>query len=700
METKFRSLLFTSLFIGWLTLVATIYVVANRAATLHAFVFPEQINVFIENLQRINLIVYTIRLIQSLLGITIFVCATTLTGLPFVYPNEKPLARLLTAFAFGQVIYSIIFLATITVFTLKKNTTILVLASNTLFSIAWLIKHGGKEKLTFSAQNAEDWKTKAALFILFLLAATLSSSRLGYDAAAYYFSHSKLMAITGQPVYFYPNDAFVVSSFHPGILFTVIVQLFGDQTARLLSWANGLAIILFGITIGKKIGLSSRASTFFIILMLTSTAFVDLLGDGKIELICTTPILAAIYWMLGSLETPEKKRFSLIGLFLGFAIISRPYNIFLVPLFTILFYALDSTSYFKRHQISIKHTVQRLTSTLWMLPALILMGVFFLWQNQFWLGSPIAPITYAQNLDITDWQWQFDPAILTLLKLIYPLTVSFVNNPQSLGTISPLFIGALSGLLIKSLRKKVILTSQFKTLFFASFITLILWLILFFTVVEIRYVLFIWVILFFLASHIIDLSIESFTSFYNNLFNASIVLLITLIGLRILFIAIGTYHFDANSNNQTRCRDLPTCNFFEPVNQEAPYGSRVFALNAYRYYLRYDLFSCSSLAFEYENLKLLRDNNDPAFWIELYQQGFQYLVYEQNFAEFHSRFGKLPPARALPEWLNVEKFYDYDGLVLYRIHAKNPPYKPQTICNQTSDSIWELNAKNRDALPK
>ena len=249
------------------------------------------------------------------------------------------------------------------------------------------------------------------------------------------------MAITGEPVFLYPKDPFVVSSFQPGILFTAIIQLFGDQSARMLSWVNGLAILLLGLTIGKKLSLSPRALPWFLTLMLTSTFFIDLLGDGKVELIATVPILAAIYWMLESREHPSKQVFLLIGTLAGFAIISRPYNIFLIPLFIGLFYLIPIfTYYFVKWVNSAFHKLPSSSlipdplygnlpsNFFWLFPPLLALGIFHLWQNALWLGNPLAPLAYAIDLKSSTWQWQFNPSILNSLRLFYPLSVTFLNH--------------------------------------------------------------------------------------------------------------------------------------------------------------------------------------------------------------------------------------------------------------------------------
>lgn len=495
------------------------------------------------------------------------------------------------------------------------------------------------------------------------------------------------MAVTGQAVFTYPGDAFVVSSFHPGILFTAIIQLFGDQAARMLSWLNGGVILLAGWEIGKAAGLSARARWFFLTLMLTSTAFVDLLGDGKVELISTAPLVVALWWMMDSLQNPARGRFLLIGALLGFGIIARPYNIFLVPVFTVWFYLFQVWPVLRREGFAAALRFAR--PVLWMFPTLLLMGIFHLWQNDRWLGSPLAPLTYARELDSGDWQWQFDPAMLNVLRLFYPFAITFMNTPQSLGTISPLFIGFLPFLLLLSVRAPLRLTQPFRSLLVSAVLTLVLWITLFFTVVEIRYVFFLWMLLFLFGAQVIEAVFEALPNGYQRLLRAALSILLAFIFIRTVVIALATYS-PIDTNGQAHCYDIPFCAFLDPLNESAPQGARVFVLHAYRYYLRPDLFACSSRAEEYTPLQVFSREKSGQFWAELYRQGFQYVTYEKNFAHFHSRFGRIPPEDSAPEWLQVVILSHTGSEIVYRLKPINPPFAPLKTCVPTSNGSWQV----------
>ncbi|MDW8278790.1 MAG: hypothetical protein RMJ85_12295 [Anaerolineales bacterium] len=691
--TRLRFLTVASLY-SWLFVSLALFVLSNRVTYLQLFLFPDMLPWQQASLRALNEWVFLREILRALLGVGLFSLAAFLTGAAFFRWDKISLLPVLSSFALGQVVFSLIFLALLSINGLPAHrTTLLVIlcALPGVFRFRWALRANlflRRAVTTESVSAAIPSAFSVATSVFILIAALgLSSSRLGYDATAYYFSHARLMAVTGHPLFTYAGDAFVVSSFHPGILFTVIIQLFGDQAARMLSWVNGGVLLLAGWAMGNKVGLSARARWFFITLLLTSTAFVDLLGDGKVELISTAPLVVALWWMADSLQTPSRGRFLLMGALLGFAIIARPYNLFLVPVFTIAFYLFQLWPVFRAQ--GLKAALAAARPVLWMFPTLLLMGAFHLWQNNLWLGSPLAPLAYARELDSGDWQWQFDPAMLNALRLFYPLTITFLNTPQSLGNISPLFVGFLPFLLLPGIRKRLVLSESLRSLLLPALLTLVLWVTLFFTVVEIRYVFFLWVLFFLFGAQVIEAAFDALESGYRTILRAALAVLLAFTLVRTLVISLATYS-PIDSNGRAHCYDIPFCTFFDPLNESAPLGARVFVLNAYRYYLRADLFACSSQAGEYAPLQAFAKQKSGQFWAELYRQGFQYITYEKNFAEVHSHFGALPPLESAPAWMRIETISSIGDQAVYQLSAINPPVSPLKTCLQTNDGLWRV----------
>ncbi|GAB4492548.1 MAG: hypothetical protein Fur0016_24640 [Anaerolineales bacterium] len=686
--TRLYPLMLTIVFVS-----IALYVINSQVSYLHLF-FLSKMPWQQESFMALRWTTFVSSLLLSLVGIGLFVAASFLASAAFFGWQTVSLPKILSAFVLGEILLSVFFLSLLVLTGLQPSQTAVVLA---LCALPVTLQPGLALRQSLAAAWQaprlawpRGWSLPWWLFFIFISALGFSSTRLSYDAVAYYFSQARLMAITGQAKLYSFSDAFVVSSLHPEILFAALIQIFGDQAARLLSWVNGAVILLAGWEIGKLVGLSKPARLYFLTLLLTSTAFVDLLGDGKVELISTAPIVVALWWMIDSLQHPSRRHFLLIGALLGFAIIARPYNIFLVPVFTILFYLFQTWPVLRAQ--GLKAALYFTRPLLWMFPTLLLMGAFHLWQNDLWLGSPLAPLTYARELDSGDWQWQFDPASLNILRLFYPLTVTFMNTPQSLGNISPLFVGFLPFLLFSGIRASIRFSESLRSLLLGALLTLILWITIFFTVVEIRYVFFLWIVFFLFGAQVIEETLQALPKGYQAILRAALTLLLSFILVRTLVISLATYS-PIDANGQAHCYDIAFCTFLDPLNENAAEGERVFVLNAYRYYLRPDLFACSSQAQEYAPLQSLAKENDGTFWAELYRQGFQYLTYEKNFAEFHSHFGTIPPVESAPEWLNVEMISSDGNQRIYKLHVNSPHFSPLNTCTQTNNGIWQVTTK-------
>ena len=689
---RLKTLLSSVLLLAWLLTTILLYILVSRVSYLQNFLPPSPA-LLLAYLDRMSAFSWLFDLLRALGGMALFAFSALALGLRLLphrlHAVESPLARGSLAFLLGELIFSFFFLTVIRLWQMPLWLTAAIMVLSLLIGLPALWRF--LRSLPCQVVPADLLRPDRFIFLLtlvvFSLGLTLSSARLGYDAVTEYFSHAKIMAVTYQPVFLYPKDSFVVSSFHPGILFTAQIQLFGDQAARMLPWLNGAAILILLWTLGERLGLTVRARLYALLMVVTSTAFVDLLGDGKVELISIAPMVAALYWMIDGFQNPTRVRFLLIGVLLGFAIIARPYNIFLVPLFTFLFYLLQVWPVVQKEGLKAAWNLTR--PVFWMLPPLLAMGAFHLWQNSLWLGSPFAPLTYARDLDIRDWQWQFDPAALNTLRLLYPLTVTFMNTPQSLGNISPLFVGILPFLLLKNVRARFNLSAGLRSLLLPALVTLALWLSLFFTVVEIRYVFFLWILLFLFGGQVLEAVFNALDASYRAILRVALAGLMVFMMIRTLLVSFVTYS-PIDANGQAHCYDISFCTFLDPLNQSAAEGERVFVLNAYRYYLRPDLFACSSQAQEYAPLQALAKENSGQFWVELYRQGFRYVTYEKGFAKFHSHFGTIPPPDSAPEWLKITVISSTKNEKVYELYPLNPPVAPLTTCLKTEKGFWKI----------
>lgn len=701
MKIKRNRLILINFLVCWLVAAVLIFMDANRTSYLHQLSFTNW-EAFVSKSPYIPLASFIFDILFSFAGVTIFSLLCMGVGLVILryaeIPETSSLAKGVTAFVAGEILFSVLFLSIISVTALSPTLTGIIFVLSGIICTKPLYRFiaDRTRRLTDNEWTPGQKGILGAITVIMTLSLLLTSARLGYDAVSDYFSQAKLMASVWEASSFFPDNHMIVSSLHLDILFTILIQMFGDQAARMLSWVNGLAILITGCEIARRNGFPTNARLNFLVLMLTTTAFTDLLGDGKVELISTAPILVAIYWLPISMKSPSRNLFLLIGALAGFSIISRLYNIFIVSVFVAIYYLIAlAKSHYPAKTEQARPVLEELKTfaakVIWLFPTFFGIGFFHIWQNWVWLGSPLAPLEFADNLRSSNWEWKFDPGLLNMLRALYPLTVTFLNSAQSLGTVTPLFIGFLPFVMFKEVRSRLDINEEFLQLLLTSIITLAAWILFFYTIVEIRYVLFIWVLLLLPLGQLMDHIFETQPKLFLSISKVMIGSLMSFIALRIAYISIAAYS-PIDSNGQAHCSGIAFCDFFDPINEQAAPGDRVFALNAYRYYFRNDLFDCSTRAHEYIDLKNLATQNSAEFWVELYRRGYRYVAFEGNFSLNHSRFGAVADPGVAPSWLNIVTISSDQVNVSYRLDAKSPPFQPEISCQKNDNGIWILNS--------
>lgn len=660
-------------------------------------------------IERIQPLTFTINLFQSIAGIAIFVFASTLTGLGILRllranhgsgqadSTFTHLAYWTTAALVGHGIFSLIFMTLAIYGWLTPWCVGMVLLLGTLsglgmargVDLSHLIKAGKIFKK--SSNKVNNVIFGLAICILFF-SLFYSSSRLSYDSVAVYFSNAKLTALTGKIQYF-TNDSFVVSIFHTAIEFSAIMQIFGDHTARMFSWVSGLAIIVFSTALGERAGISRQAGKYLFLLLLTSTAFLDLMGDGKVDLISFLPAIAAIYWMTIESESQpsNKSLLLLIGFLISLAMAARPFNIILVGAFTCLYYLLKA--FLGQEHYGVPQYKRLANSLLWIGIGVVPLAAYHLYANWSLLGDPFAMISNTMKVDSSKWQWAFDRDQITLIRLLYPLAVTFLNTPQSLGTISPLFIAFLPSLLLEKIRKEITISKELRILLVVSLVILLCWVFILFTVFEIRYVIFLWIIFFMPLAEIMARALEDENRLLKDISNGAVVILLFFLAWRTIYISLDTYSpLDEQGNPQ--CSDSRFCEYLGPINKIASTGDRVLTLSAFRYYLRTDLFACSTKHDEYTVLQEMTARGPEAFWEEVYRQGYKYIAYENDYTTRHLQFEIIPSPDNTPKWVDLEPISGKPGdlQIAYKINVSNPPIESKKNCLKNSSGVWEVHS--------
>lgn len=543
-------------------------------------------------------------------------------------------------------------------------------------------EHRASERVKGKFYRAIQWLSISVL----IFALMYSTARLSYDSVALYFSDAKLTALTNHIELFRPYSS-AASSFQTTIQFSALIQIFGDQAARMFSWACGLVVILFSLELAKKLRISTQAKIILLVLMLTSTAFTDLLGDGKVDLASTAPSIAAIYWLIANEDKTSKL---LVGFLVGLSMASRPYNIFLFGIFILSLY-LFRISFFNVKSVEKRGTNYLVTSIAWIGVGAIPPLIFHLIANWMVSGNPLAFLALADNLNSSRWQWSFNVEYIWIMRLFYPVVITFLNTSQSLGNISPLFIVFLPSVFLRSVRRKIYLPRKLAELLAATIVTLVLWITLFFTILEIRYIFFLWLILFVISSEVIVVVLEDKNSTINKILSGLIIFLLIFSISRVIFFSLDAYS-PLNEKGDPECSHFYFCDYLGSINKSASEGSRTLTLTAYRYYLRSDLFACSTKGDEYITLRDASEAGTNNFWNEVYRQGYSYVAYENNYSVRHLSIDLIPKPTNVPNWMKLEPIYGTpeDETTAYKIIVTSkPPIGVKKTCVQ-ENNVWAV----------
>jgi hypothetical protein len=585
-------------------------------------------------------------------------------------------------FLIGNAVYSIILLS------IASLSSLTPIHSIGIFSIGLLtgllkIKKISLPHIRFDTALE---KVIVSLSVIILAVSILqSSARLSYDASSMYFSIAKLTAIE-QHVGYYLENGFNVSAFHSVIQTSAMMQVFGDQSARMISWLFGVMNIGLVLALSELIGTSIQARRILPVLILTSTAFLDLMGDGKVDLISSAYCLAAVYWMAIKVVDQREGRyiFLLSGFFIGFSCILRPHNSFLLGIFV--------TTYFmqkiKAGQLSLSRAAKYAA---WMSLGAVGFALHHFLINKIFFGSPFAFLSVLKDLNPTNGAWDFKPETVWLRRLFYPFVVTFKNSGASLGNITPLFVVCLPLMADRNIRRDIKIQKEAAQIGISASLTLFLWVTTIFTVVEVRYVLFLWIILFIFVAEIVAKTLQAESIILRNLAAVSMLVLLSFIFVRSIYISFSTFSpIDELGNPQ--CYDSAFCSPIAKINEMADPGDRVLMLNAFRYYLRTDLFTCSTTHGDYDALKDMNIQNMDKFWLEVYRRGYKYIAYEYGYSKLNIKLEITPDPESAPSWIELVSIYGDPGdlQVTYKINVKNPPIMPETTCARNPNGVWEV----------
>jgi hypothetical protein len=589
----------------------------------------------------------------------------------------------------GNAVFSVVLLALAATSNLTRVNSILIL------SIGFLSGLGKFRKLPAPNFHITDRLGKYLFaFSLLIVAAAIfhSSARLSYDAASMYFSIAKLTAMENRAD-FYMENSFPVSALHSVIQYSSILQIFGDQAARLVTWLFGLTVLIIAMALAKLARMSPLAVRILPVLILTSTAFLDQMGDGKVDLISTAYSLAAIYWNTAASKDKEQnyRLYLLSGFFIGFASILRPYNSFLIGVF-ILAYIAQEASLNREFLI---RTAKQLT---WLAFGAVGFAVYHMLINTMLFDNPLAFLNSLTTVSPTTAPWDYKPESEWTNKLLYPLVVTFKNSGASLGNITPLVVAFIPAIAIWEISNGIRIQKELSRLIISACVALLSWILLIFSVVEVRYVMFLWIILFLFIAEVISGAIQTVNVMIKGLALCSMFVMLSFILIRSLYVSFSTYSPIDDLGNPI-CFDTDHCLIVKTINDSADQGDRVLTLSGMRYYLRNDLFACSTNHDEFRKFQKANSEDEEEFWREVYRQGYEYIAFEEGYVTDSAQINIIPGPGNVPQWITLDPIYGEPGdtKIAYQIHASDPPIDIEWVCRKNNETgNWQV----QPAAPK
>ncbi len=515
--------------------------------------------------------------------------------------------------------------------------------------------------------------------------------RTGHDAAAFYMVVGKLFSSTKKLTLLSGYESFMSIGLHGEFHYAALMTLGSARAAKLFVWPISLAGVLLLTALARRAGAGRRGQWFVLGMIFSSSAYVLLTYDGKVDLFGAVMAIAAVFWVMYLYTNRDFGVLVLTGIFTGFAVVAKiSYLPLLIPSIIILIiirhfiYNEDQQKLLIRSFISL--TVKLLIMGFFIsLPIII----HFL-KNWILLGEPFAPFYYfsGQGLVTGNWTEQswFAPDITRRIILSYPLALIYGHYPMQYGTMSLMMLAFLP-LVIFMPKTDDIIKSVSAQLFFMGFVGIVLWLILRPAVFAPRYNLYAFLLLIPLPA----IWAEYVTK--NEAKPAWLTRVIAVSSIAVICLAIITLQYlGPRGTARYLLGRIP-----EPLisgnahyasinlNKETEPGDRVLSLTYFTYWYRDDLLQCMSTSMEQS--RIISSPTPQQAWALVYKLGFKYIIYNQS---THSSIMEKIDLKQIPEWLLVEEIYNKEDYRIYRLTSKDNQHKSLVNTREIRSSVWQV----------
>jgi hypothetical protein len=572
-----------------------------------------------------------------------------------------------TAFSLGVGLYGSIWILLGVLGLLTLIPVLAFLSGGLLFGAwaVWLRLSGNGKELPLKVDRGKLERSLAAAVVVLLAILAISSLRPPFgDPIAFYLAWPKVIAASGLisplPDYEHISRIWMTSEAH----FAALLLLGGESAAKFFIWINLLAAVNAACLLAAECGCGRRGRILAAIMVITSTAVINVTVDGKTDMVAVTPALCAVLWALRLGRVAEQRHVPvLVGLLSGTALGAK--LTYVLPLGAAL-----GTLIVAAGALSGKWK-QRVGLTFgWCLTiglAAAAVNLASMFKNGMLFSEPLFPFlgtAFGQEV------W-FSPDTVRRILLTLPLSLTFGEYWAQHGTLSAIVLGCIPLLLVYAPRGPGEGLSSLRRVSVAAVIGIAAWFAVLSSQLAPRYFL----------GPLLLLAIpaawagECAWNRGRKIVSATVVLFVLTVTALITFEVALTHARAALRYMNERARDGnvcwsqdPHCYISRMINLRLKPGDRLAFLSYYRYHLRSDIIQCSV------PLAGLSNGINPE---SLPAAGVHYILVDRS---SHSMV-PIPPEL-------VEVVYEDAGFVFYKVASPVGGSAPGATCTQTQPGRW------------
>lgn len=536
-------------------------------------------------------------------------------------------------------------------------------------------------------QDTWVWQLIASLtVVLWLLwGSSLGRPLLG-DGAIFYMPLAKTIAYSQRILPLIGWEEFTSIGLQGELHFAALMSLHSPEAAKLFSWPTITMAAIMLAALGRVTGMGRRGQWLTLSMLFSSSAVIWLSGDGKVDLFGAALGLAACYWAVQIRHNRTWMTLFLTGLFSGFSIVAKmSYMLILAP--TIALLVLWGYECELRNKAQWRLTLAPLAGgCMIVLAGLMLAFIPHFIKNGLLFDNPLAPLGFGDS----GWLKQIWHGAETSrrIALSYPLAITYGSYWAQYGNMSPLILAFLP-LMFYLPRPRSLFSSPLSVLTLLALMGMIIWVIFNPSIVAPRYILALLSLFILLPARAAEYASRNdrpprLMAVWIPAFTLIILVSTGLFFLGDVFVPDRTFQYLTGEMGECG-RDGENCSAMNKINRKADLGDRVYLATYHRYWLRGDLLQCTLNRRD----QAARPAAGEEFWLEFYQDGFEFLLLDRDSYAFIVPRLDL---EHLPDWVHVTLIEQTDPLYTYQVRFDEVPSAVERAhCQRLgSSTIWEV----------